>query len=75
MSKCKDNLNKLKELCEELGDRDAQLKINSKTLWQVINHVDEARDLLAKGDSNHLAIEKLDNISKLLSENNCKRII
>ena len=75
MSKCKENLNKLKELCEELNDRDAQLKINSKTLWQVINHVDEAKKILTDGGDQQLAIKKLESISELLSENNCKRII
>ena len=75
MSKCKENLNKLKELCEELNDRDAQLKINSKTLWQVINHVDEAKKLLTNGGDQQLAIKKLESISQLLSKNNCKRII
>ena len=75
MNKSKENLNKLKELCEELNDRDAQLKINSKTLWLVINYVNEAKNALVSNGDQGLAIKKLDRISELLNENNCKRIV
>ena len=83
MKTCRDNLNKLKALCEELKDRDEQLKINASTLWDILTNVQEAKSALSElsvdneeNQSNiNTIVQKLDGISNLVSERGCKRVM
>jgi soluble cytochrome b562 len=82
MKTCRDNLNKLKALCEELKDRDEQLKINASTLWDILTNVQEAKDALGEISADNketqenikIIVHKLDGISSLVSERGCKRV-
>lgn len=58
----KTNINKIKTLCEELSDRDQQLKVNAKTLWLVLEKVEQANEKLKN------IIDPKSNFSKELSE-------
>ena len=76
------NLDKLKKLCEELNDRDEQLKINAKTLWDlldVITGVSESLNSMSKksaccGDQVKKFAEKLEEAALFITERGCKRI-
>lgn len=81
----KKNINKIKQLCEELNDRDYQLKINTKTLWMILEKVDETNQkidhILEKEGCSGLAKAKLeevslclDEIKNLANDRGCKRI-
>ena len=74
MKQCKKNLSKLKALCNELTDRDAQLKINAKTLWIIVDEVNSAKELLNNGTDISLVISKLENVSIILQDNKCKKV-
>ena len=82
----KKNINKIKQLCEELNDRDYQLKINAKTLWMILEKVDETNqkidNILEKEGCSELAKAKLkevslclDEIKNLANDRGCKRIL
>lgn len=82
----KKNINKIKQLCEELNDRDYQLKINAKTLWMILEKVDETNkkidNILEKEDCSDLAKSKLeevslclDEIKNLANDRGCKRVL
>ncbi len=83
MKTCRENLDKLKNLCEELSDRDEQLKINASTLWAILERVDEVKENLSTinttSDKNkkHISesIDKLAEITELVSERGCKRVV
>ncbi len=76
------NLDKLKKLCEELNDRDEQLKINAKTLWDlldVITGVSESLSCMSKestccGNQVKKLAEKLEDAASFITERGCKRI-
>lgn len=87
MSKDKPNLDKLRKLCQELSDRDAQLKVNASTLWEVVKTVSEAKKLLAETvscdckscDCNSVVkikktLEKLDEAVAMIDTKGCRRI-
>ena len=44
--KSRDNIDKIKTICSELGDRDSQLKINASTLWVILDKVDITAELV-----------------------------
>jgi DNA repair ATPase RecN len=83
MKTCRENLDKLKSLCEELSDRDQQLKINASTLWDILERVHQVKENLsnihiqsdADQDNIDAALEKLSEISDLVSERGCKRVV
>ena len=77
------NLDKLKELCKELSDRDEQLKVNASALWQIL---EVASDVSAKlggistseeGVAKKIesCIETLDKINCIITEKGCKRVL
>ncbi len=74
MKQCKENLNKLKSLCDQLTDRDSQLKINAKALWMVVEEVDKVKQALESGGKLSDLSEMLNNVSVILEKNNCKRL-
>ena len=83
MKSRKDNINKLKELCEELSDRDSQLKINASTLWMILEKVESVRVSLSdlkpicedtKGALNS-SLTTLTEIEDLVSNRGCKKVV
>jgi len=83
MKACRENLNKLKALCDDLEDRDEQLKINALTLWDILSNIQEAKNALGKisvenrENQNNIntVIERLNGISSLVSERGCKKVV
>ena len=83
MKTCRENLDKLKSLCEELGDREKQLKVNASTLWDILERVYQVKENLssihiqsdADQDNVDAALEKLSEISDLVSERGCKKVM
>ena len=41
------NLDKLKQLCDELGNRDQQLKLNASALWDILEVISEVKTRLS----------------------------
>jgi hypothetical protein len=82
MKTCRENINKLKALCDKLENRDEQLKINASTLWDILANIEDARqaleDISLENESNQInidtVIEKLNGISVLVSDRGCKRV-
>tara|TARA_Y100000034_G_C6852627_1_gene386982 strand:+ start:317 stop:577 length:261 start_codon:yes stop_codon:yes gene_type:complete len=82
MTTCRENINKLKALCDKLEDRDEQLKINASTLWDILANIEDARqaleDISLENESNQTnidtVVEKLNGISSLVSDRGCKRV-
>ena len=83
MKTCRENLGKLKSLCEELGDREKQLKVNASTLWDILERVYQAKESLSsieiqsKEDKENIksALNRLTEISELVSERGCKKVV
>ena len=83
MKTCRENLDKLKSLCEELGDREKQLKINASTLWEILERVHKVQDNLSsihiQSEADQYSIDealgKLSEISVLVSERGCKKVM
>jgi len=77
------NLDKLKELCQELSDRDEQLKINASALWQILEvtsdvsvklgDISTSEESVAKKIES--CIETLDKINCIITEKGCKRVL
>ena len=82
MKTCRENINKLKALCDKLEDRDEQLKLNASTLWDILANIEDARqaleDISLENESNQgnidIVIKKLNGISALVSDRGCKRV-
>jgi DNA repair ATPase RecN len=82
MKICRENINKLKALCEELENRDEQLKINAEALWDILSNIQEAKNTLEKivvestdGQAKiNTVVEKLNSISDIVSNKGCKRV-
>ena len=78
----KSNINKIKTLCEELNDRDRQLKVNAKTLWLVLDKIEKANEklksiVISKDDlSNELSevSTSLEEVKCLINERGCKKV-
>ena len=78
----KNNLDKLKQLCDELTDRDLQLKKNASTLWKVVAIIGETKDKLLSVTSECPDVkakieecgEKLEKAINMVQENGCKRV-
>ena len=76
------NLDKLKQLCDELSDRDEQLKINAAALWDILDVASKVRDDLSKikaKDNNNaerikLCIEELKKVDCIISTKGCKKV-
>lgn len=82
MSNSKHNLDKLKELCRELNDRDEQLKINASALWQILEVTTSVQGSLKdiKSDNKKVLDEirkcsdKLDGINSIIAEKGCRKV-
>ena len=78
----KSNINKIKTLCEELNDRDRQLKVNAKTLWLVLDKIEKANEklkniIIPKGDLSKELSEvstSLEEVKCLINERGCKKV-
>tara|TARA_Y100001938_G_C8021498_1_gene395591 strand:- start:743 stop:1000 length:258 start_codon:yes stop_codon:yes gene_type:complete len=76
------NLNKLKELCQELTDRDRQLKINASALWQILEVTEGVTSKLESidADGKNIAAElkscigDLKEIGVIITEKGCKKV-
>jgi len=87
MPKDKTNINKLKEICSQLTNRDVQLKINEKILWNMYAQVENTEKIVLETLSNkdnlcrNTLEKKLEEISvslsaaiKMVSSGNCKKV-
>jgi len=82
MKTCRENLSKLRSLCDELSNRDEQLKINASTLWDILEKVNSAVGSLSEiqaddvGSQNNInsALMKLSEISDIVTSRGCKKV-
>jgi|TARA_Y100000289_G_C3799791_1_gene88344 hypothetical protein len=80
--KDKANLDKLKQLCDELTDRDRQLKMNAAALWDILEVVSvvekDLKEVKEKSSSEKEGIERcLENLSKIsciVDSKGCKKV-
>jgi len=78
----KSNIDKIKTLCDELNDRDLQLKVNAKTLWIVLEKVEKANSALKElissedslGDKLKDISSSLNEVAGIINERGCKRV-
>jgi len=76
------NLDKLKQLCDELTNRDQQLKLNASALWDILDVVSSVKDDLSKVETKDLSAKKeiqncllkLENISVIMEKKGCKKV-
>jgi hypothetical protein len=78
----RENLNKIKALCESLNDRNSQLKINASTLWFLLDEIKFIIEDLSKLESNNdqnnqklnAVIKRLSNMADIVETRGCKAI-
>jgi hypothetical protein len=76
------NLDKLKLLCDELTNRDQQLKLNAATLWEILEVISGVSESLSKINiENPEAQERvgrcvleLEEISCIITRKGCKKV-
>jgi len=77
------NLDKLKQLCDELGNRDQQLKLNASALWDILDIVSgvkarlyeiKTKDSVAQKEIQECSL-KLDEVSRILDKRGCKKVV
>ena len=77
------NLDKLRQLCDELGNRDLQLKVNASALWEVLEVVATVKTRLSKIKTKDSAVQKeikecslkLEEVSCTLKKKGCKKVV
>ena len=75
----KQNLKKLKILCDTLVDRDKELKLNSSTLWMVIEKLEAIKSMAlsraAVSDNKDLEelASQLGQLTSMVMEKGCKK--
>ena len=77
------NLDKLRQLCDELTSRDEQLKINASALWDILEIISDAKVSLSKVMIEDSKIQKeiqdcaskLEKISCIIAEKGCKKVV
>lgn len=82
MKTCRENLNKLRDLCDQLSDRDEQLKVNASTLWIILEKIEDVKHILSNievvspenEDNVSLAISTLSEVTAMGLDRGCKRI-
>lgn len=87
MSESKSNINKIKELCSQLNNRDIQLKVNEKALWVMVERIERVESITSNAIKNKESLcknsleEKLTEISaslksalQVISEKGCKKV-
>ena len=79
----KSNINKIKTLCDQLNDRDKQLKINAKTLWLILEKVESAskkindisaKDVGFKRELDEISMS-LDEAKSIINDRGCKKVL
>lgn len=78
----KSNINKIKILCDQLNDRDRQLKINAKTLWLILEKVEMAskkvNEISSRGDTFQKELSEismsLDEAKSIINDRGCKKV-
>ena len=77
------NLDKLKQLCDELGNRDEQLKLNASALWDILEIISgvkislskiKTKDSIAQKEIQECAL-KLEEVSCIIEEKGCKKVV
>ena len=82
MEKDRPNLDKLRQLCDELTDRDSQLKKNAAALWEILELLKSVNDDLSRIKPKDPHVEEqlgecmtdLDRISAILEQKGCKKV-
>jgi hypothetical protein len=82
MNDGKAGLSKLRQLCDELTDRDEQLKVNAAALWEILEIVsgvtEDLSSISLKSSADKKVLEKctkkLDRISCLVKEKGCRKV-
>ena len=77
------NLDKLKKLCDELTNRDLQLKLNASALWDILEVVSHVKAGLSKINTKDLEAQKeiekcslkLDEVSCIIEKKGCKKVV
>jgi len=77
------NLDKLKQLCDELGNRDQQLKLNASALWDILEVISEVKtrlstiktkDSVAQTEIQECSL-RLEEVSCILERKGCKKVV
>jgi chromosome segregation ATPase len=76
------NLDKLKRLCDELSNRDEQLKLNASALWDILEVTSEVRSRLSELTTKDSAAQeeiqectlRLEEISGIINRRGCKKV-
>ena len=76
------NLDKLKQLCDELTTRDEQLRLNAATLWDILEIVSDVKTSLSKIKTKDSIVLReirdcalnLEEISCIIENKGCKRV-
>jgi hypothetical protein len=77
------NLDKLKQLCDELNNRDEQLKLNASALWDILEVISAVRVSLSELATKDSIIQKeiqecalkLEEVSCIITEKGCKKVV
>jgi hypothetical protein len=77
------NLDKLKQLCDELGNRDQQLRLNASALWDILEIVSGVRICLSKLKTRDSSAQKeiqecalkLEEVSCIVDRKGCKKVV
>jgi hypothetical protein len=76
------NLDKLRQLCDELTTRDEQLRLNASALWDILEVISEVKVSLSKIKIKNSIVQKeiqdcalkLEEISCIIATKGCKRV-
>jgi hypothetical protein len=77
------NLDKLKQLCDELTTRDQQLRLNASALWDILEVISDVKTRLSKLAAKDSKIQKeiqecalkLEEVSCIMAEKGCKKVV
>jgi len=77
------NLDKLKQLCDELTNRDEQLKVNASALWDILEIISGVKTRLSNVSTKDLMAQKeiqdcvfnLEEISCIIEKKGCKKVV
>jgi len=76
------NLDKLRQLCDELNNRDQQLKLNAAALWEILEVISDVKASLSKLAAKDSIIQKeiqkctlkLEEVSCIIAKKGCKKV-
>lgn len=77
------NLDKLRQLCDELTTRDKQLRLNAAALWDILEVISDVKHSLSEIKTENLVVQKeiqnctlkLEEISCIIATKGCKKVI